>query len=102
MEFPPTDSIRPLPVPEGLADALGTAVLETWQGRRDLLCVVSDSATLQSLTPPDLTALRQVGRPVIVTAPPGEGEHRLCVALLRAHSGGSPPRIRSPGPRTPR
>lgn len=67
----PTDHIRPLPTPEGLAEALGTSVLETWQGQRDLLCVVSDAATLQALTP-HLDALRRLGRPVIVTAP-GDG-----------------------------
>lgn len=68
MDFP-ADEIHPIAKPARLEQALGAPVLETWQGRSDLMAVLADADTVRQLRP-DMPALAALGgRGVIVTAP---------------------------------
>ncbi len=65
----PVDTIRPVPLPEGLAPALGGAPLETFRGKDDLLLVYSTQSEIAGIDP-DFAVLGKVPcRGVIVTAP---------------------------------
>ena len=71
----PADPVRVVSPPPGLAEAIGVEageVLETLQGRSDLMCVLSSAARVGSLVP-DYSALAELpARGLIVTAA-GEG-----------------------------
>ncbi len=73
MDFP---SVPPMPeeVPEGLAEALGTAVVRTGRNaQNDVLAEVADETAVRDLAP-DIAALGRIdARGVIVTAPAGSG-----------------------------
>jgi PhzF family phenazine biosynthesis protein len=65
----PVDSLRPVQVPEGLAEALGGAPLETFRGKDDFLLVYGSQREIEMIKP-DFRVVEQVPcRGVIVTAP---------------------------------
>ena len=66
MDFP-AYSLRPVPVTEEMADALGAKPLEAWMAR-DLLCILDSEDTVRTLKP-DMDKLAQLeGLSVGVTA----------------------------------
>ena len=69
MDFP-ADIGKEITSPEGLAEALGTNIQQTLQGRDDLLVILDNQAELAALRP-NFNALEQVPhqRGVIVSAP---------------------------------
>lgn len=66
LDFPVWPS-KPTIVPDGLERALGARPLEVLVGKRDYLCVLGDEAAVRKLKP-DFALLKQIDRPVIVTA----------------------------------
>ncbi len=68
MDFP-ADEIRPIATPALLEQALGAPVLETWQGRSDLMAVLADVGAVRQLKPDMLALAALGGRGVIATAP---------------------------------
>jgi PhzF family phenazine biosynthesis protein len=69
MDFP-AQPARPVPVPAGLAEALGVPVTEVGRNaQNDLLIVLEDEQAVRNLTP-DMTALARIdARGICVTAP---------------------------------
>jgi PhzF family phenazine biosynthesis protein len=67
LDFPVWPS-KPTVVPEGLERALGVRPLEVLVGKRDYLCVLGDEAAVRNAKP-DFSLLKQIDRPVIITAP---------------------------------
>jgi PhzF family phenazine biosynthesis protein len=75
MEFPAYE-LRPVPVTDAMADALGVRPREAYLAR-DLLCVLDDEQTVRALTP-DLEKVKQIdGLLVHVTA---RGKTEDCVS----------------------
>lgn len=66
----PSRPPRPVPVPAGLAEALGAEVLEAWQSR-DLVAVLTDEAAVGSLRP-DFSALARLDAFAVVATAPGD------------------------------
>ncbi|MEV4333976.1 PhzF family phenazine biosynthesis isomerase [Streptomyces sp. NPDC049597] len=67
----PTAPLTPVPVPDGVAKALGAEVLsahDTGEHVGDLLVELSDEATVRSLTPDFAALVTHSGRGVIATA----------------------------------
>jgi predicted PhzF superfamily epimerase YddE/YHI9 len=65
----PVDTIRPVPLPEGLAVGLGAAPQETYRGKDDFLLVYRNQSEIVALDP-DMAAVGKIPcRGVIVTAP---------------------------------
>ena len=68
MDFPARPSARMAQPPAGLAEALGTRPLETWENEFNYLALLPDPASVRALAP-DFAALARLDRPgVIVTA----------------------------------
>jgi PhzF family phenazine biosynthesis protein len=76
MDFP-ADPPRQIPVPQGLAEALGVAPVEMWAGMY-LVAVLADEATVRAVKP-DLAALAGIGAEA--TGGPGQ---TVVVALADA------------------
>ena len=65
----PADTLKPAPLPEGLADALGGMPVETFRGKDDYLLVYRTRREIASMQP-DFREIEKVPcRGVIVTAP---------------------------------
>jgi PhzF family phenazine biosynthesis protein len=65
----PVDTIHPVPLPEGLARALGGPPMETYRGKDDLLLVYRNQAEIAAIEP-DFAVIGTIPcRGVIVTAP---------------------------------
>ncbi len=85
MAFPP-DPITPAEPPAWLVDAIGAPVVGAAKGEDDWLLEVADEATVQQLAP-DLNALNQLPRGVIVTA---QGQAADFVSRFFAPAAGIP------------
>lgn len=70
MDFP-VDDIRQIAFPPGLEQALGSPILEVWQGRNDIMAVLSSQDSVLRLAP-DMRALAQLGGRGIIATAPGE------------------------------
>jgi len=72
MRFP-RDTIHRISTPAALENALQTNIIETWQGKSDLLVIVSSKAAVLRLSP-NMDLLSALGgRGVLVSAPGDEG-----------------------------
>jgi len=67
MDFP-IDELKPLPIPDYLPQALATEVHEVYEGREDLLAIVSDQRTVETLDPDQHLLSKPDARGVIVSA----------------------------------
>jgi PhzF family phenazine biosynthesis protein len=65
----PVDTIRPVPLPEGLARALGGAPLETYRGKDDFLLVYRKQSDIAAIDPDFAVVGKVPCRGVIVTSP---------------------------------
>ncbi|MFB7517337.1 PhzF family phenazine biosynthesis protein [Streptomyces sp. NPDC056144] len=77
MDFP-TSSLTPVPVPEGLEQALGAEVLavhDTAAHIGDLVVELRDEATIRALTP-DIAALATLSSRGVITTAPAENPSR--------------------------
>jgi PhzF family phenazine biosynthesis protein len=79
---------RPIPIPDGLAEALGIEPVETLDDGSNYTAVLRDMAAVRSLTP-NIAAIARLDRPgVVVTA---LGDHRWdCVSRYFAPAKGIP------------
>ena len=65
----PVDTLKPAPLPAGLADALGGPPVETFRGKDDVLLVYGSQREIEAIQP-DFRVIEKVPcRGVIVTAP---------------------------------
>lgn len=72
MSFP-VDTIRKISTPPLLSKALQVDIAETWQGRSDMMAILSSASALRRLTP-NMDLLTELGgRGILVTAPGTEG-----------------------------
>ncbi len=65
----PTDQLKPVELPQSLADAFNHPVVESFKGRSDYLLLFENEQQVHELTPDFLKIKTSSARGVIVTAP---------------------------------